>query len=160
MALRPNAGHGLLILEVSRSHTTRTTVSRTPLDERSARRKDLYLTTHNKHNRQTSVPPVGFEPMISAGERPQTHALDRAATGTGDLSLLYKKITTHFLREPRYVSVSTSTTPTKAASFSMAYTPPQKLKSSSPNHYTRTFLRKLLLLHPPEICAASITVNG
>jgi hypothetical protein len=24
-----------------------------------------------------------FEPMISAGERPQTYALDRAATGTG-----------------------------------------------------------------------------
>ena len=30
------------------------------------------------------MPPVGFEPTISAGERPQTKALDRAATGTGD----------------------------------------------------------------------------
>ena len=29
------------------------------------------------------MPPVGFEPTILAGERPQTHALDRAATGTG-----------------------------------------------------------------------------
>ena len=29
------------------------------------------------------MPPVGFEPTISANERPQTHALDRAATGTG-----------------------------------------------------------------------------
>ena len=29
------------------------------------------------------MPPVRFEPMISAGERPQTYALDRAATGTG-----------------------------------------------------------------------------
>jgi hypothetical protein len=28
------------------------------------------------------MPPVRFEPTISAGERPQTHALDRAATGT------------------------------------------------------------------------------
>jgi hypothetical protein len=28
------------------------------------------------------MPPVGFEPMISAGERPQTYALDSAATGT------------------------------------------------------------------------------
>ena len=28
------------------------------------------------------MPPVGFEPTISAGERPQTYALDRAATGT------------------------------------------------------------------------------
>ena len=27
--------------------------------------------------------PVGFEPMISAGERPQTYALERAATETG-----------------------------------------------------------------------------
>ena len=29
------------------------------------------------------MPPVGFEPTVSAGERPQTYALDRAATGTG-----------------------------------------------------------------------------
>ena len=65
-------------------HTQRrTTVGRTPLDEWSAPRRDLYLTTHNTHNRQTSMPPAGFEPTISAGERPQTYALDRAATGTG-----------------------------------------------------------------------------
>ena len=31
---------------------------------------------------------VGFEPTFSAGERPKTCALDRAATGTGFLSLL------------------------------------------------------------------------
>ena len=61
------------------------TVSRTPLDEWSARRRDLYLTTHNKHNRQISMPPVGFEPTISAGKWPQTYALDRAATGTGHI---------------------------------------------------------------------------
>ena len=61
----------------------RTTVGRTPLDEWSARRRDLYLTTHNTHNRQTSMPPMGFEPTISTGEWPQTYALDRAATGTG-----------------------------------------------------------------------------
>jgi len=29
------------------------------------------------------MPAVGFEPTISAGERPQTYVLDRAATGTG-----------------------------------------------------------------------------
>jgi hypothetical protein len=64
-------------------HTLRhTTVGRTPLDEWSARRTDLYLTTHNTHNRQTSIPPVGFKTTISAGERPQTYALDSAATGT------------------------------------------------------------------------------
>jgi len=29
------------------------------------------------------MPPTGFEPTISAGERPQTYVLDRAATGNG-----------------------------------------------------------------------------
>jgi len=65
-------------------HTQRrTTVGRNPLDEWSARSRDLYLTAHTTHNRQTSMPPVEFEHMISAGERPQNYALDRAATGTG-----------------------------------------------------------------------------
>ena len=31
------------------------------------------------------MPLAGFEPTISADERPQTYALDRAATGTGKL---------------------------------------------------------------------------
>jgi hypothetical protein len=31
-----------------------TTLGRTPLDERSARRRDLYLTKHDTHNRQIS----------------------------------------------------------------------------------------------------------
>jgi len=61
----------------------RTTVGRTPLDEWSARRKNLYLTTHNTHNRQISMAPVGFEHTISAGEQPQTYALDRATSLTG-----------------------------------------------------------------------------
>jgi hypothetical protein len=67
----------------SRSHIRRATVGRTSLDEWSVRRRDLYLTTHNSCNRQTSTPPVGFEPTISAGERPYTYALDPAAIGTG-----------------------------------------------------------------------------
>ena len=59
-------------------HTQRrTTVGRTPLDEQSARRRDLYMKTHNTHKRQTSMPPVGFEPRIPAIERPQTHATAR-----------------------------------------------------------------------------------
>ena len=68
-------------------HTQRrTTVGRTPLDELSARRRDLYLTTHNTHNREASMPPVGFEPTISAGERPQTYALDLATLGPAFLN--------------------------------------------------------------------------
>ena len=74
-------------------HTQRrSTVGRTPLDEWSARHRDLYLTTHNTHNRQTSMLPVGFEPTISAGERPQTYALDRAATGTGNERFWFTKL--------------------------------------------------------------------
>ena len=34
------------------------------------------------------MPQVGFEPIISAGERPKTYALDRAATGTGSTELV------------------------------------------------------------------------
>jgi hypothetical protein len=40
-------------------------------------------TTHNKHNRQTSMPAAGFEPGIPTDERPQTYALDCTATGIG-----------------------------------------------------------------------------
>jgi hypothetical protein len=50
----------------------------------------LYLNTGqhkhriNRYTYQTSVPCVGFEPMISASERAKTvHALDRSATVTG-----------------------------------------------------------------------------
>jgi len=68
------------------NHTQRpTTVGRTPLDERSAARRDLYIKTHNTDNRQTSMPQAVFEPTISAGERQQNYALDRAATGSGCL---------------------------------------------------------------------------
>ena len=55
----------------------RSTVGRTPLDECLARRRDLYLTTHDTHNRQISMPPLGFEPRISAGERPAAARLLR-----------------------------------------------------------------------------------
>jgi hypothetical protein len=80
----PLVGHGLLIIEASRSHPFgHTTIGRTPLDEWSARRRDLYLTTHNTHKRQTSRLPAGFEPAIPASGRPQTHALDRAVTWIG-----------------------------------------------------------------------------
>jgi hypothetical protein len=37
-----------------------TTLGRTPLDERSARRRDLYLATYNTHKKETSMSPAGF----------------------------------------------------------------------------------------------------
>jgi len=44
------------------------------MDEWSSRRTDLYLTTHNTHRRQTSMPPARFKPIIPASKRRQTHA--------------------------------------------------------------------------------------
>jgi hypothetical protein len=54
---------------------------RTLLDGWSARRRDLYPTTDNTHKRLTSMSPAVFEPAVPAIELPQSHALDRAATG-------------------------------------------------------------------------------
>jgi len=39
---------------------------------------------HTTLTTDTSMPPVGFEPTISAGERQQTYALDRATTGVDE----------------------------------------------------------------------------
>ena len=61
-------------------HSDTQTRGMTLLDEGSVRRRDLYLTTHN---RQTSMPRAGFEPAIAASERPQTNALGRAAARIG-----------------------------------------------------------------------------
>ena len=41
------------------------------------------LPDNTQHSKQTSILPAGFEPAIPASEQPQTHALDRAATGKG-----------------------------------------------------------------------------
>jgi len=54
---------------------------RTPLDEWSARHRDLYLTTHNILERQDFHAPAGLEPTIPASDWPQTHAFDREAAG-------------------------------------------------------------------------------
>ena len=73
-----------LIVEVTRSHSFRhTTLGMTPLDKRSAGRRNLCMMTHNIHKRQTTMPPKGFEPAIPVSERPQIHASDHAAIGIG-----------------------------------------------------------------------------
>jgi hypothetical protein len=75
-------GQGLLIHEVSRSHTT-THHSRQDFTGRVISSSLWPLPDNTKHSQQTtSTPPVGFESKISTGERPQTYALDRATTGT------------------------------------------------------------------------------
>jgi len=75
----------------SHSTTHTHTISRTPLDGGSARRRDLHLTTRNVHGRQKSMPSAGFGPEIAAMKQPLTHALDRMATGICTcLTLKYK----------------------------------------------------------------------
>jgi len=44
---------------------------------------DFYLTSHNVHQRQTSMPQAGFEPSTPATKQPHTYILDGAATGIG-----------------------------------------------------------------------------
>jgi len=81
-------------------HTQRrTTVGRTPLDEWSARLRDLYLITHNT-NREASMPPEVLEPTISAGERPPTYALDRAATVAGQYWFRHSKFNHTYVLTP------------------------------------------------------------
>jgi hypothetical protein len=59
--------------ETSRSHSFRhTAVGRTPLDEWSAPRRNLYLTTHNTYEGQTSMPRRYSNPhsQQASGRRP------------------------------------------------------------------------------------------
>ena len=63
----------LLLHKITLSHTHTHILCRAPLDEGTASRRDLYLTTHNIHNRQTSMIPRVFEPgMPSSRPTPQT----------------------------------------------------------------------------------------
>ena len=70
---------------MTHAHTHMLALSRTPLDEGSGRRRDVYLTTHNTHERQKSMPPAEFELAIPGSERPQTFALDSATTEIGNV---------------------------------------------------------------------------
>ena len=47
------------------------------------RRKDLYVYSTQQSQEKDIHNPAGFEIIIPANERPQIHALDRAATGIG-----------------------------------------------------------------------------
>jgi hypothetical protein len=68
----------------------------TPLVEWSSRRSDLYLTTYNIQKRQSSMFPAEFELKLPASERPQTHALNRSATGIGRIFLyMYQNTRRH-----------------------------------------------------------------
>jgi hypothetical protein len=78
----PPVGQGLLIHEISRSHSdTPHSVGLLWTSDQLVSETSTVLNT--QHSTQTSMPSVGNEPTASACERPQTYAIDRAATGTG-----------------------------------------------------------------------------
>jgi len=60
-----------------------TTFGRNPLDEWSARRRDLYPTTATTHKRQLC--PGGIRTRNPNKQQPKTHAIDRAATVIGKI---------------------------------------------------------------------------
>jgi hypothetical protein len=90
-----------------------------PLDKWSARRRELYLTTYNTYKTQTSVHLARFEAAIPAGERLQTHGLDRSATGINvDLFTPINKVwmslirlslqhacSTNFVKTPQFMEI-------------------------------------------------------
>jgi hypothetical protein len=60
------------------------TLSRPPLDESSAQCRDLYLTTHKTHKRQTSCLQRDTNATITASAQRQIYTLDRVATAGYD----------------------------------------------------------------------------
>ena len=89
MARQIIVSQGLLIVKASRSHSdTPHSVGRVT----SPSQRPLPDNTHKTHKRQASLLPAGFEPLISASERPQTHASDCPTTGIGKLTNLYYQI--------------------------------------------------------------------
>jgi hypothetical protein len=91
MAQQPLGGQGLLIIETSPSHSD-TPQSVELLWTRDQPDADVHLTTHSTRKRQISMSPKGFETTILGSKRPQTHTLDRAATGIGNFFLNEHKL--------------------------------------------------------------------
>jgi hypothetical protein len=82
MAQQPLVDQGLHIIEASWTHPDRhTTHDRIPLAERSARRGDHYLTTHNTDKRQTS--PSGSQTRDLRKRRAANPSLEDVVTGIG-----------------------------------------------------------------------------
>jgi len=64
-------------------HTRRTTIGRLHW---SSIQLVAETSDNIQHSQQTSIAPSGSEAKNSAGVRTQTHAVDRAATGTGNFN--------------------------------------------------------------------------
>jgi hypothetical protein len=106
MVQQPLLGQGLLIFEVSRSHSdTSHSVVHLPMQQP--------LTDNSQHSQSTSMTPTGFETAVPISERPQTHVLYRATFRMGTWSFLVAIIMPNdlvcnfvFLREDMQMHVS------------------------------------------------------
>ena len=77
-------------------HTQRRiTAGRTPLDKGSARRRDLYLTTHNTHRHPYSRRDANPQSQQESGRR--SYALDREAAGTGTSAVTLLQTSKYFV---------------------------------------------------------------
>jgi hypothetical protein len=56
--------------------------------------------TQQSQERETSMIPAGFEPTIPASERTQTHALDSADIGIGDMNSIRLSKFSHLHPKP------------------------------------------------------------
>ena len=54
------------------------------------------------------MPPAGFEPAILPGDRLQTHALDRSATGIGSLNMSRHEMLDKLQNEKVHISLHAS----------------------------------------------------
>ena len=80
---------GLLLHLLTLGDTNTHLLDTTSVNEESARRKHLYLTTHTHTHTHTTfttetvIPSAGFEAAFPTIDRTPTHAFDAAATGIG-----------------------------------------------------------------------------
>jgi hypothetical protein len=96
MAQQPRLSQGLLIIgDSSHSDIPHSVGLLSTSDQPDA---DLYPPTHNTHKRKTSMPRAGFEPTILVSKRPQTQAVDRAATGIATILITHAKLFLAYLR--------------------------------------------------------------
>jgi hypothetical protein len=85
MARQPQMGQGLLIVGAWRSHSDKPH-SLGLLCTGDQPDTEIPTWQHtNTQKREAYMHPPAFEPAVPASERPQTQALDRAATGFGNL---------------------------------------------------------------------------
>ena len=139
MAQQLLVGQGLLIIDASQS-LRRSTVARNPLDEWSARRRNLWQHTQNTHKRETSMLLAGFVPAIPASCQPRARTQVGLTAVWDDLRKRTKK--------KSLVPTGIRTLDRPACNFGTKYTrvllTKPKRQATFPPHFILTITRTLL----------------